>query len=188
MKVYQPCYNNGETCSYEKIDRSDYTYLDYDDALEEIMELGYEIFEKKSELRCYRERLKEDERDYRPYAFIETLEVKGLADFKQERDSLIEDIKDLRLYKEKYESLTNYISFKAEVNPSMWQYIGMRHFVEDLEDDKVGEVETLRIYDIHKSEFHGIFSKDDEMVAVIEYENKLREVQPCQIRFVEENV
>ena len=64
----------------------------------------------------------------------------------------------------------------------------MREFVEDLEDDKVGEVETLRIYDIHKSEFHGIFSKDDEMVAVIEYENKLREVQPCQIRFVEENV
>lgn len=53
--------------------------------------------------------------------------------FKDERDSLINDIKELRKYKHMYLELVNHIKIKAEVNPSEWRYISLVHFIDDLE-------------------------------------------------------
>ena len=55
--------------------------------------------------------------------------------FKEERDSLINDIKELRKYKHMYQALSEHINIKAESNPSEWRYISLVHFIDDLEDD-----------------------------------------------------
>lgn len=51
-------------------------------------------------------------------------------------------------------------------------------------------IDTKRIYKISKEQFHGVFqlSKDEpSSVAVIEYENQLKIVEPYQVEFVEED-
>ena len=55
--------------------------------------------------------------------------------FKEERDSLINDIKELRKYKQMYQALVEHIRVKAEANPSEWRYISLVHFKDDLEDE-----------------------------------------------------
>lgn len=55
--------------------------------------------------------------------------------FKEERDSLINDIKELRKYKHMYQALSEHINIKAEANPSEWRYISLVHFIDDLEDE-----------------------------------------------------
>ena len=50
-------------------------------------------------------------------------------------------------------------------------------------------IETKRIYKISKEQFHGVFqlSKDEpSLVAVIEYENQLKIVEPYQVEFIRE--
>ncbi|MGX0038714.1 hypothetical protein ACUXSK_001662 [Staphylococcus warneri] len=50
-------------------------------------------------------------------------------------------------------------------------------------------IETKRIYEISRDEFHGVFqlSKDEpSLVAVIEYENQLKIVEPYQVEFIKE--
>lgn len=56
-------------------------------------------------------------------------------------------------------------------------------------------IETKRIYKITRDKFHGIFQLTKEgyngdyyssPIAVIEYENELREVEPYQVEFTEE--
>lgn len=50
-------------------------------------------------------------------------------------------------------------------------------------------IETKRIYKISKEQFHGVFqlSKDEpSLVAVIEYENQLKIVEPYQVEFIKE--
>ena len=50
-------------------------------------------------------------------------------------------------------------------------------------------IDTKRIYKISKEEFHGVFqlSKDEpSLVAVIEYENQLKIVEPYQVEFIKE--
>ena len=56
-------------------------------------------------------------------------------DYKQQRDSLIKDIKKLRKDSDKYNYLTNYIKDKAIHNPSVSRYIDLVHFIDDLERD-----------------------------------------------------
>lgn len=66
----------------------------------------------------------------------------------------------------------------------------------------MSEVETKRIYDINRNKFHGVFQSAKPYtplsvegqsgqisfpVAVIEYENELRIVEPYQVRFIEED-
>lgn len=66
----------------------------------------------------------------------------------------------------------------------------------------MNEVETKRIYDINRYKFHGVFQLAEPYtamtvagqsghisfpVAVIEYENELRVVEPYQVRFIEED-
>ena len=53
--------------------------------------------------------------------------------FREERNSLIKDIKELRKYKQMYQVLAEHIKFKAESNPSEWRYISLVHFIDDLE-------------------------------------------------------
>ena len=55
--------------------------------------------------------------------------------FREERNSLIKDIKELRKYKQMYQVLAEHIKFKAEANPSEWRYISLVHFIDDLEED-----------------------------------------------------
>ncbi|MCI2802338.1 hypothetical protein [Staphylococcus pettenkoferi] len=55
--------------------------------------------------------------------------------FKEERDSLIQDIAKYSKYKRMYEELSNHIKIKAEANPSEWRYISLVHFIDDLEED-----------------------------------------------------
>lgn len=50
-------------------------------------------------------------------------------------------------------------------------------------------IETKRIYEISRDKFHGVFqlSKDEpSLVAVIEYENQLKIVEPYQVEFIKE--
>ena len=64
----------------------------------------------------------------------------------------------------------------------------------------MSEVETKRIYDINRNKFHGVFQSARPYtamtvggqsgqisfpVAVIEYENELKVVEPYQVRFIE---
>lgn len=66
----------------------------------------------------------------------------------------------------------------------------------------MSEVETKRIYDINRNKFHGVFQSARPYtplsvegqsgqisfpVAVIEYDNELRVVEPYQVRFIEED-
>lgn len=66
----------------------------------------------------------------------------------------------------------------------------------------MSEVETKRIYDMNRNKFHGVFQSAKPYtplsvegqsgqisfpVAVIEYENELRVVEPYQVRFIEED-
>lgn len=66
----------------------------------------------------------------------------------------------------------------------------------------MSKVETKRIYDINRNKFHGVFQSAKPYtplsvegqsgqisfpVAVIEYENELRVVEPYQVRFIEED-
>lgn len=55
--------------------------------------------------------------------------------FKDERDSLIKDIAELRKYKHMYQALVEHIRVKAEANPSEWRYISLVHFVDSLEEE-----------------------------------------------------
>lgn len=56
--------------------------------------------------------------------------------FKDERDSLINDIKELRKYKHMYQALVEHIRVKAEANPSEWRYISLVHFVDNLKEEE----------------------------------------------------
>ena len=56
--------------------------------------------------------------------------------FKDERDSLINDIKELRKYKHMYQALVEHIKVKAEANPSEWRYISLVHFVDNLKEEE----------------------------------------------------
>lgn len=56
-------------------------------------------------------------------------------DYKQQRDSLIKDIKKLRKDSDKYNYLTNYIKDKAIHNPSVSRYIDLVHFIDELEKE-----------------------------------------------------
>ncbi|MCY1595441.1 hypothetical protein [Staphylococcus pettenkoferi] len=56
--------------------------------------------------------------------------------FKDERDSLIKDIAELRQYKRMYQALVEHIKVKAEANPSEWRYISLVHFVDNLKEEE----------------------------------------------------
>lgn len=50
-------------------------------------------------------------------------------------------------------------------------------------------IETKRIYKISKEQFFGVFQlskADTSLVAVIEYENQLKIVEPYQVEFIKE--
>lgn len=48
-------------------------------------------------------------------------------------------------------------------------------------------IETVRIYEISRDKFHGVFQDEwSRPVAVIEWENELRLVQPYQVKFKED--
>lgn len=50
-------------------------------------------------------------------------------------------------------------------------------------------IETLRIYEITRDKFHGVFQNNgilERPVAVIEWENELKEVLPHQVKFKED--